>query len=436
MATRDSTTRLNFTHARVSAFTCPQGKRSAYLWDSHQPGLGLRARGTGAVSYVFQRKLGGQTIRLSIGDRETWTLAEARTEAKRLSALVDQGRDPRQEKAQRKAEAEQARQEQARAVVTLGDAWDAYVEARQADWSESTRHDHDRAMTAPGQARKRSPEKTKAGALHPLRAERLADLTPERLESWLEREKATRPTVTARGFRLLRAFLHWAAEHPEYRGLVDPAHLLTKAVRRSVPKPKTKGDCLQREQLRPWFDAVRKIGNPSHCAYLQCLLLTGARRQELMSLRWEDVDFQWQALTIRDKVEGERVIPLTPYVASLLDALPRRNEWVFSSTTSKSGRMSPCTRVHGLAVQAAGLPHITLHGLRRSFATLAEWLECPVGVVAQIQGHKPSAIAEKHYRRRPLDLLRQWHTKIEAWILTEAGIPQPQAGAGRLRRVK
>jgi hypothetical protein len=40
-------------------------------------------------------------------------------------------------------------------------------------------------------------------------------------------------------------------------------------------------------------------------------------------------------------------------------------------------------------------------------------------------GHKPSAIAEKHYRRRPLDLLRMWHTKIEAWILNEAGIEQP-----------
>ncbi|MCG5495253.1 tyrosine-type recombinase/integrase [Ectothiorhodospira variabilis] len=436
MATRDSTTRINFTHARVSAFACPEGKPSACIWDSGQPGLGLRARETGAVAFIFQRKWAGRPLRITIGDRETWTLAEARTEAKRLSALVDQGIDPRQEKAQRKAEADQARQDQARAVVTLGDAWDAYVEARQADWSESTRYDHDRAMTAPGQARKRSPEKTKAGALYPLRGERLADLTPERLATWMEREKAHRPTVAARGFRLLRTFLNWVAEQPSFRGLVDPGHLLTKTVRRSVPKPRAKSDCLQREQLRPWFEAVQQISNPSHRVYLQCLLLTGARRQELMSLRWEDVDFQWQALTIRDKVEGERIVPLPPYVGSLLGTLPRRNQWVFSSTTSESGRMSPCTRAHGLALQAAGLPHLTLHGLRRSFGTLSEWVECPVGVVAQIQGHKPSAIAEKHYRRRPLDLLRQWHTKIEAWILTEAGIPQPQDGAGRLRRVK
>ena len=44
---------------------------------------------------------------------------------------------------------------------------------------------------------------------------------------------------------------------------------------------------------------------------------------------------------------------------------------------------------------------MTLHGLRRSFKSLTEWLEVPVGVVAQIQGHKPSATAEKHYTVRP-----------------------------------
>lgn len=46
----------------------------------------------------------------------------------------------------------------------------------------------------------------------------------------------------------------------------------------------------------------------------------------------------------------------------------------------------------------------------------------PAGVVAQIQGHKPSATAEKHYKVRPLDLLRLHHEKIEAWILEQAGV--------------
>jgi hypothetical protein len=37
-------------------------------------------------------------------------------------------------------------------------------------------------------------------------------------------------------------------------------------------------------------------------------------------------------------------------------------------------------------------------------------------------GHKPSALAEKHYRRRPLDLLRMWHDKIETWLLEQGGV--------------
>jgi intergrase/recombinase len=74
--------------------------------------------------------------------------------------------------------------------------------------------------------------------------------------------------------------------------------------------------------------------------------------------------------------------------------------------------------------------------LRRSFGTLAEWTETHVGVVAQIMGRKPSAIAEKHYHRRPLDLLRMWHVKIEAWMLEQAGIEQPKEEQASLRLVK
>jgi integrase len=199
--------------------------------------------------------------------------------------------------------------------------------------------------------------------------------------------------------------------------------------------------------LRAWFSEVNKL-TPAVSTYLQVLLLTGCRPGEALDLRWSDVDFQWQRLTLRDKVEGERVIPLTPHVASLLrnlrrinsvrPQLPRRlraeqaaitehekwapSPWVFVSQVRTGGRIADPSSAHGRALNAAGVPHLTLHGLRRSFGTLSEWVECPVGIVAQIQGHKPSAIAEKHYRVRPLDLLRQWHTRIESWILNEAGL--------------
>jgi len=73
-----------------------------------------------------------------------------------------------------------------------------------------------------------------------------------------------------------------------------------------------------------------------------------------------------------------------------------------------------------------------LQPYRRSFGTLSEWVEFPVGVVPQIQGHKPSATAEKQYCRRPLDLLCMWHAKIEGAILEPAAIEQPGAGGESL----
>ncbi|WP_034949264.1 tyrosine-type recombinase/integrase, partial [Candidatus Accumulibacter cognatus] len=241
---------------------------------------------------------------------------------------------------------------------------------------------------------------------------------------------------TRLAFSLLRAFLNWCADRPEYRDQVQADACITRMARDELPKKSAKDDCLQREQLPAWFAAVRQIQNPVIAAYLQTALLIGARREEVAGIRWEDVDFQWKALTIRDKVEGERTIPLTPYVAALLAGLPRRNEWVFSSVTAASGRLQEPRIMHNKCLVAAGLPALSIHGLRRSFGTLAEWVECPAGVSAQIMGHKPSATAEKHYRVRPLDLLRMWHTKIEGWILSEAGIEQPVEADTRLRVVQ
>jgi integrase len=147
-------------------------------------------------------------------------------------------------------------------------------------------------------------------------------------------------------------------------------------------------------------------------------------------------------MAIRDKatskgqVGGIRVIPLTPYVASLLMNLPRRNQWVFSSPNGASGKLVDPRKSYNPALIAAGIEGLTLHGLRRSFATLSEWVEVPTGVVAQIMGHKPSATAEKHYKKRPLDLLRLWHERIETWVLNQAGVEIPVINDQKLVLVK
>ena len=172
---------------------------------------------------------------------------------------------------------------------------------------------------------------------------------------------------------------------------VNPAK--TKKTRDALGKAGIKQDALMREQLTVWFDAVRQVQNPVIAACLQTLLLTGARPGEVLALRWDEIKTKWRGLTIRDKLECERGIPLTPYVSHLMHALPRRNEWVFSSLTATAGVLTIPRNQHNDACKVAGIDRLTLHGLRRSFKSLTEWLEVPAGVVAELMGHKPSATA-------------------------------------------
>ncbi len=328
--------------------------------------------------------------------------------------------------------------------MTVADAWAAYLSDRRPHWGDRHYLEHLVKARAAGmdfKRRSKKPGKTKPGRLAALMPLPLASLDAPTIEQWAAAEGNTRPTSARLSWRMLAAFLNWCGEHPQYSAIV-PAHnpAKTRRAREALGKPAVKSDVLTREQLKAWFAAVQALKNKTAAAALRVTLLTGARPGEVLAMRWEDVNTEWKGLTIRDKVEGERVIPLTPYVWHLLNPLPRGKGWVFASSIKaekSGGRIDSPNRLHSEACAAAGIEGLTLHGLRRSFASLTEWLEIPAGVVARIQGHKPSATAEKHYKRRPLDLLRVHHERVEAWMLEQAGIAftAPAEEASHLRAV-
>jgi integrase len=431
------TNRQRLTLPRINAFSCQTGKGQDFLWDSDVPRLGVRATEAGAKTFIFGGKLAGKSMRITIGSVGDSTIENARAEARRLQTLIDRGEDPRVAKAEKIAKEQTKRGEMERQEVTMAEAWVVYVESRKHQWSPRHLTDHINLSAMGGDLAKKGNRKKTPGALAPLMPLKLVEINAERVKAWLRDESARRPAQARLAFGALRGFLNWCGDTPSYAGIAHREACDSRIARQNLPKKQAKRDVLQREQLPAWFDAVRSLDNPVISAYLQALLLTGARREELAGLTWENLDFRWQSMTIRDKVEGERTIPLTPYVSQLLAVLPRRNEWVFSSPAAASGRLQEPRIPHNRALTKAGIEELSLHGLRRSFGSLAEWVECPAGIAAQIMGHKPSATAEKHYRVRPLDLLRQWHSKIEAWILEQAGVAfDPAQAVPGLRVVK
>lgn len=468
--------RVRLTAGRVESFACPTGKSQVFLWDTDVPALMLRATPTGRKTYAFEARLDGATIRIAIGTAADWSLSDARARASDLKRMVDSGVDPREVKRQRQADQE-AEQAQAiadaeaadRAAVTVGEVWTVYLAARKEHWGETHYRDHIKLARAGGELAKRGTRgrgTTIAMPLHALMDLRLVDLAGSVVEAWAAREAKTRPTSARLAWRLLKVFLNWCAEQEEYAPLVAGKNAAaTRKSREALGKPKAKTDALLRKQLPAWFKAVTGIRNRTIAAALQVMLLTGARPNEVLTMRWGDLNLQWRGLTIRDKVEGARVIPLTPYVSALLAGLPRRNGFVFASTravsidpknierraqraesrgealaegdvvqASASGHITEPRSHHACACTSAGIDGLTLHGLRRSFKSLTEWLEIPAGVVAQLMGHKPSATAERHYTVRPLDLLRVHHERIEAWILEQGNVPFDAATAPQKMR--
>jgi integrase len=436
--------KIAFTAGRVAGFKCPPDKKQAFLWDLTAPGLGLRTTPAGKPAYVFQSVYRGKDVRLTIGSPAAWSIPDAQAKARELQRLIDEGHDPRGLKrdalaaqAEKQAAAAAAQVQAAAHALTTGEVWAVYLAERRPHWGALHYADHIRLSKAGGEVSKRGTRGrgvTIAGPLCPLMVLPLRDLDAPTIEAWAAHEAKTRPSAARLAWRQLKVFLGWCSEQPAYASLLpakNPAK--TTRSREALGKAGVKQDALMREQLPVWFEAVQHIGNPVTAAYLQTLLLTGARPGEVLELRWEDINTKWKGLTIRDKVEGERVIPLTPYVSHLLAALPRRNEFVFSGA---AGAMSKPHKPHSIACAVAGIDGLSLHGLRRSFKSLTEWLDIPAGVVAQIMGHKPSATAEKHYTVRPLDLLRVHHERIEAWILEQAGVSLlPDVAPGKLRAV-
>jgi len=259
-----------------------------------------------------------------------------------MRVLMDQGIDPKQEAREQQEQAVREQNERARELLTVGALWSVYVAERKPFWGERSFIEHGKMSQAGGRAYKRGTGKTTIpGPLFPLMGLRLAELNAKTIEAHVKREAQTRPARMRLALRMFKGFLNWAAAEGHD---VDSGAILSRKAREIVGPPGVRSDALERGQLATWFAAVKSITNPAVHAYLQVLLLTGARPGEVHLLRWEDVGFPWKTLTIRDKVEGERTIPLTPYVEHLLNALPRRSEWCFSSQSSMRPRMPPtCT---------------------------------------------------------------------------------------------
>ena len=429
-ASIDYSSTHDLTQGLLERATCPVDKPFVLVKDAEKKGLRLRVTKAGGKHWQFETRVKGKLFTRALGEWPAVSISEARVEAHRLRGMTEQSIDPRvvekaahvaleEERAAAAAQVEKTR----KAAITVGELWPLYLEngspKRRDAWKPRYRADLEKMAAPGGEKKKRGQGLTRPGPLYPLLGQPLALIDEDALKVWFDLEAKSSRHQAARALMMFRGFLRWCSGRPEYRSLTDRDAGRSAAILESLPANKRRTDVLETAQMRAWWVEVDQLPNRTAAIYLKALLLTGARRAEVAAMTWANVDFQWRKLTLADKIETTRTIPLTPHLAQLLSTLPRVNQFVFAST-GKTGRLVDVRSSHKRVLRSVGIEHLTFHGLRRANKQRGRTV-VPPGAVDQMQGHKPSGTADG-YAILPLDDLRPFAERIEAHILELAGV--------------
>ena len=135
------------------------------------------------------------------------------------------------------------------------------------------------------------------------------------------------------------------------------------------------------------LEAEGKVSTTAAAA-IRLLMLTGCRRNEILTLRWQDVDLEHDELRLRDAKTGARAVPLSPAARQVLTALPRQpgNPWVITGRAPGS-RLGNLNASWGVVRKKAGLDDVRVHDLRHSFASRTLSLGESLPMIGKLLGH-------------------------------------------------
>ena len=334
---------MKLTTQSVAALSLAPGKDDQIWFDDTVPGFGLRLRQTGGRSWIFQYKIGRATRRLVIGSASAIKVGKAREIAGQHHAAVRLGRDPAAEK----------RTQVERASHTFAALVEKYLdhqrnELRPASFLEVNRHlvTHSKPLHA-------LPVDT---VDHRIIAGRLAAI-----------EKSSGAVAANRVRATMSAMFTWGMREGLVRA--NPVMLTNKR------QEKSRDRVLTDNELRLIWKA---LGDSQYGAVVRLLMLTAQRAGEIAGLRWDEVDFERNVISLpgrRTKNGRPHEIPMAATTRALLEAQPRIDgrDFVFGKGSGPFSGFSRCK--NALDAEITKLNHgkaltpWVLHDVRRSAAT-------------------------------------------------------------------
>lgn len=327
-------------------------------------GFGVR-RQRGTPVYFVQTRVNGKLRWITIGPHGSpWTVHTARKEAMRLLGDVAGGRDPQAEK--------RRKSEEVLGKVTIAEAGPAFMQEHGPKLKERTREEYERLF--------------KLHIVPKLGKVPLDELTRAQVVRFHSGLSNT-PAAANFALAVLSKMMSWAEQTGRRPEQSNPCRGIEKFRARKLERYLSSDELVRLGEALS--DAEKdNAESPYAIAAIRLLLLTGARRNEILTLRWKDIDFERQVLRLPDSKTGEKVIKLGPPSLAILASLDRVQGNPYVIIGGKEGQhlvglQSPWERVRA----KAGLEDLRLHDLRHSFASFAVAAGASLPMIGKLLGH-------------------------------------------------
>ena len=327
--------------------------REYTVWDTKVPGLGVRVRPSGARTYVHHRKSPTGVRKVSLGAAAIRGIDDVRRACLETGAAET---------------ASVTRNDAPRFHEFVAGPWKSACYER---WKPSTQRVTRSAL--------------RNQLLPAFGAVRLDRISRVMVVRWFDAHSATAPGGANRALDVLRQILNHAVAcgHIE----TNPA----RSVRRNRGAKLSR--FLSREEMRRLHRALDEHEKRSESARRQAniirlLLLTGCRKNEIVRLRWEEVD--GDRLNLKDSKTGPRPVFLSAQARATVERQTRRADspWVFPSVRTPAHPQDSGLPLWYTVRREAGIEDVRLHDLRHNTATHAVMRGVPLPVVARLLGHR------------------------------------------------
>lgn len=398
---------LRFTMSAIQRVTPPAAGKDFYR-DTETPGLYLAVTGKGVKSFSYVRRVGTRVGRVTIGRYPGVTVEQARKEAARLAGAIAQGNDPAQDR------------RKARGETTVDELFALYLDGHAKPHKRTWKEDQAQY------------NRYLAG----WKMRRLSEVRPAdvmTLHAKIGRENGH--YAANRMLALLSAMFNHAAQLGYDGG--NPA----RGVRHF--KEQTRDRFLRADELKAFFDALGHEETPALWRdFFTLALLTGARRANVMSMKWADLELTrglWRIPEAQSKNKEPLICILPPAAVEILQRRGDENaakkpedqsEYVFPGC-GKSGHVSDPTRPWDDVLERAKIKNLRVHDLRRTLGSWQAATGASLSIIGRSLGHKNVATTAI-YARLDLDPVRaSVNTAADAILAAASGmkaLPAPTIG--------